>query len=297
MINSIKSKIRAFLRSAVNYSPETITQIAIKEIYSTLFLEQGCCGVSNKDYGRPLIVSLTSYGKRMDKLHLVIESIMQQTEKPNRIILWLAEDEKNSDNIPVRVKQFQERGLEIFFCPDFKSYKKIVPTLSICPEADVITFDDDIIYPQDVIEKLVKGHLKYPDTIIACRAHRLTFDQDGSIMPYMQWDWIVKGGTSIRLLPTTGWGTLFPSSCFHEDFMNDALFMKLAPQGDDLWCKFMSVLKGIKVHSLDIQLCDFVELYTEGLWTSNVGQNVNDAQISAILAEYPRIIEIINASE
>lgn len=79
--------------------------------------------------------------------------------------------------------------------------------------------------------------------------------------------------------------------------MNDALFMKLAPQGDDLWCKFMSVLKGIKVHSLDIQLCDFVELYTEGLWTSNVGQNVNDAQISAILAEYPRIIEIINASE
>lgn len=47
-------------------------------------------GVSDRRYAsHDIIVSLTTYGKRIWDVYLAIESIMQQTFKPNRIVLNL----------------------------------------------------------------------------------------------------------------------------------------------------------------------------------------------------------------
>ena len=40
---------------------------------------------------KELIVSLTSYPKRFDILPITIQSLLNQTVKPDRIILWLYE--------------------------------------------------------------------------------------------------------------------------------------------------------------------------------------------------------------
>lgn len=48
-------------------------------------------GVSNQSYGSELIVSLTTYPARIEGIHYVIESLLMQSMKPNRVILWLAE--------------------------------------------------------------------------------------------------------------------------------------------------------------------------------------------------------------
>ena len=87
-------------------------------------------GITNQKYcEHDIIISLTSYGKRIYDVYLTIESLMRQTIKPNKIILWLAEDEFSLDNIPQTLKNIQKRGLTIEFCEDIRSYKKLVPAL------------------------------------------------------------------------------------------------------------------------------------------------------------------------
>ncbi len=291
--SKIKDKVRHFIANSVGLRKNIDDAFKIKA-YSDLFLEPGCRGVSDIHFDRPLIVSLTSYGKRLDKVHLVIESLMQQTLKPNRMILWLAEDEFKDKEVPLLLQGMQSRGLEIRFCPDYKSYKKIIPTIQIAPDADVITFDDDILYPQNVIEKLVEGHRKYPDAIIAMRAHRITTGEDGAIRPYVCWKWLVTGGPSYDLMSTTGFGTYFPNGCFHKDFCDPELFMNLAPSADDLWCKFMSLLNGTKYYAMDsAMLDDYVIMYSEGLFNQNVLNGENDRQIEKIVNRYPEITDIL----
>ena len=47
-------------------------------------------GVTSHRYGdADIIVSLTTYGRRIHSVYATIESLMEQTMKANRIILWL----------------------------------------------------------------------------------------------------------------------------------------------------------------------------------------------------------------
>ena len=69
-----------------------------------------------------VIVSLTTFGNRLLEVAPAIESIMQGSMKPNRIMLWL-EEEMKGVTFPIAIRRQQERGLEVFFCKDFRSYK------------------------------------------------------------------------------------------------------------------------------------------------------------------------------
>ena len=131
--------------------------------------------IVNKE--RELIISFTTYNKRIHDVYLVVESIAQQTVKPNRLILWLDENEFTLETIPEVLKKQVERGLEIRFCPNYRSYKKLIPTLQCFPSANVITIDDDILYPVDMIRRLVEEHNRFPDCVIGHNAHQMKFNE------------------------------------------------------------------------------------------------------------------------
>ena len=73
-----------------------------------------------------LIVSITTYGRRVHQVYLTLESIANQTCKPNKVILWLDENEFSKDSLPLSLKKLCKRGLIVRFCPNYKSYKKLV---------------------------------------------------------------------------------------------------------------------------------------------------------------------------
>ena len=56
---------------------------------------------------RELIVSLTSYPKRFSTLHLTLKSLLTQSVRPDRVILWLAEADKNA--VPPAVAALQRQ--------------------------------------------------------------------------------------------------------------------------------------------------------------------------------------------
>src|SRR5690606_16598971 len=60
-----------------------------------------------------LIVSLTSFPARIDRLWLVVECILRQSYKPDRIILWLSKEQFTTVNeLPKSLLEQRSRGLE-----------------------------------------------------------------------------------------------------------------------------------------------------------------------------------------
>ncbi|MGL5902329.1 MAG: hypothetical protein ACRCZO_06530 [Cetobacterium sp.] len=240
-----------------------------------------------------IIVSLTTYNKRIYDVHLTIESLFRQTVMPNKIVLWLAEDEFNLENIPYMLKKLQKKGLEIGFCKDLKSYKKLIPTLKRYPNDIIITTDDDIIYPYDFIENLYKEYLKDNQCIYFYRGHKITFNKNKTINKYDNWIGDYQGEEKTLLtLPTGIGGILYPAKCFDKEILNENQFMKLAPKADDIWFKAMTLKNGIKCKKIGLAK-EFYKKFINledgqdiALSKINVGENQNDIQLKAVFDYY-----------
>lgn len=252
-------------------------------------------GISTEHYcGHEVIVSLTTFGERINNVHLPIESIMQGSIRPNHIILWLAEDEFKNKRLPKTLLLQQERGLEIAYCNDLKSYKKLIPSLKEFPYASVITIDDDVTYEFDLVERLVAAHIVQPNAICACRMHRIKLEANSAKpLSYLLWDHCVCDNIDSKLnFPTGVGGVLYPPHCFNDEVFNESVFMNVCPKADDIWFYIMALLnnatnKWVKTNSL-VGYNNIVSYYPDSLFYYNNSTNNcgNDIQLQNVLKRY-----------
>lgn len=240
------------------------------------------------DFNSEVVVSLTTYSKRILDVYLVLESLAQQTVRPNKVVLWLSEDEFALSDLPLSLTSRIDFGLDVRFCEDTKSYKKIIPTLQSFPNSIIVTLDDDIIYPSDTLEILLKEHKKHPESIIGNRAHEVAYS-NGKLMPYKKWKKEISENTDNVFL--TGCGAiLYPPESLHPDVIRSDLFMSMCPYADDVWLYFMAKLNGTDIRKVEgRKFKDFVEVPSEsfsGLNKLNVDKGYNDTQIKSILSHY-----------
>ena len=260
-------------------------------------------GLNREPRTPQLIVSLTSFPQRMYDIHFCLHSLLNQLLKPDKLILWLSEEEfPNKENdLPESVLALKQRGLSIEWCKNnIKSYKKLIPALRKYPNDIIVTADDDIFYSEDWLEKLYNSYLEYPNCIHSHRAHEITFDFNNNINNYNNWkQCIVNTKESFLNFSTGAGGILYPPHTLHDDVTNEALFMKLCPLADDIWFWAMSVLKGtkIKVPQDNIPGLKYINPARElglnnetTLFNINGKQGQNDIQINNILKQYPQIM-------
>jgi len=243
---------------------------------------------------RRVIVSLTTYPGRIDRVHITIESLLRQTVPADMIVLWLAEEQfpEKENELPAALLAQKDRGLVIEWCSDIKSYKKIIPSAEKWPEDILITADDDIIYEMNTIERLLESYKRHPDCVSTLRTHLMMFDEIGNPRRYVDWMPEYSGFIDqpyMALFPTTGAGTLFPPGILPQETFNRDAFMSLCPKADDIWVKCMLTLAGVKVVLVDVNTkLQYVEgTQTETLYSYNlVG---NDQQLQAVLERYNQI--------
>lgn len=189
---------------------------------------------------KKIIATLTTYPARIGCVHLAIKSIMLQSYKPDRIILWLAEEQFPDKKLPENLTSLEKYGLEIIWIHDIYGHKKyFYPVLNQKEDELVITFDDDIIYSKKTIERLIKTHTQFPDCLVCERAQ--AYDVAN---PYQPGRWMTisdKGvkSPSYSLNPSPGGGCMIPYGVFHEDACNEAKIRELAYKNDDIWYMFM----------------------------------------------------------
>lgn len=260
--------------------------------------ESGITGDENS-----IIISLTSFPQRMYELHYTLYSLLTQTVKPGKVILWLALEEfpQKEKDVPDKVLKLKNNGLSIAFYNNIYSYKKLIPALKNYPNNIIVTADDDIYYEQNWLEKLIKTHEENKNCIICHRAHRIKFNNN-NLAPYKKWPKKIKGGKASYLNFFTGaGGVLYPPNSLHKDVLNEALFTELASKADDVWFWAMAVLN----HTKTLVAKDWIRELTyvnpdreRGLTNETTlfafnKKGGNDLQIEQVLNHYPQIIKIL----
>lgn len=232
----------------------------------------------------PLIVSLTSYPARFGTLALTLRSLLGQSVRPDRVILWL--DEGDDAALPAEVAALP--GLEVAICPNWRSYKKIVPTLLDGPASYIVTADDDIYYPADWLAGLVRAAAT--GASVAChRAHRVTLTPAGLPAPYGDWAHNIDAPETSGLVFLTGVsGVIYAPGVFHPDVTRTDLFTALAPRSDDVWLYWMHRLNGVQAQKIGsrARILEWEGSQAQSLRSENLHGTGNDRAVAALLGHY-----------
>lgn len=238
-----------------------------------------------------VVASLTSYPARINCVWLVVKSLFLQTYKPDRVILWLAEEQFPTKELPRNLTIMQNYGLEIKWVKDIYGHKKYrVPVMEQTSNEVVITFDDDIVYSPKCIERLMAVHKKHPNSLVCERGQ--TYDDKKECNPG-RWKTISDTGVIVptySMNPSPGGGCLIPFGAFHPDAVKEECFRRLAYKNDDLWYMFMCaanktrMIKTRKYHKI-FSLVEGSQI--EQMATENVMGNQNNVVMEGLKKAYP----------
>ena len=260
-------------------------------------------------YYPDIVISLTSFPGRIGTVNQTIETLLAQSLKADRVILWLAPEQfpnKEAD-LPEELLNLRSKGLTIGWYHDIRSYKKLIPTLRLYPEAIIITADDDILYTKDCIKKLYQEYLNNPHSIIAHRISRL-YQKEGQMRIFPRLYYTTGNSAEYREVlrkpniwnMQTGCGAvLYPPHCFYKDILREDLIKQLAPTNDDQWFWAMTAMQGyfIRVPEKNDHDVKYVPGSQEGecLWKINDrGERLYFRDLENIMNHYPEIANLLN---
>ena len=105
-----------------------------------------------------IIVSLTSWPKRIFNVPIVLKNILNGTLKPDYIELNLSSEEfpNKEDDLPKELLEIEKLNIN-WEIGNSRTFKKIIPTLKkyYKKEYYLLSIDDDLIYSLDYIERMV----------------------------------------------------------------------------------------------------------------------------------------------
>ena len=218
------------------------------------------CTVRKHDYetmkqlvSRQLIVSLTSFPKRIGVAHKALETIYAQTRKADEIVLWLAEEQfpgKEADLPESLMSLVRENRLTIRWCADLKGHKKLIYALQEYPDDIVVTIDDDLLYPRDMLDALYRSYLLHPNAVSTLRAHLILLSDDNRVLPYKKWMLEVDACVhqpSMQLMTSGGAGDLYPPLNYRREFFDPDVIQEVCLWADNLWSKAMELASDVPV--------------------------------------------------
>lgn len=229
------------------------------------------------------VVTLTTFGKRINTVFYTIESIAEGEVLPSRLTLWLSHDEY-ALALPDSLQRLTARGLDIQPCIDHGPHKKYLPEVQAYPNLNIpfVTADDDTLYPQYWLKELIQSYNNNPNTIQCYRAHRIGIEKNGHFKRYKTWQKCLSSTPCHMHFSTGDCGVLFPPKM--RKILNDAgeKFTDLCPRADDIWLNYNAFISGIKVNQVVSVPKRFYEVpgtRDGALSTFNNGEGGNDQQL------------------
>ncbi|MCR5820683.1 MAG: hypothetical protein K6F94_07060, partial [Bacteroidaceae bacterium] len=213
-------------------------------------------------------------------------------------VLWLDEEEFNDDTLPRMLVKLKQNGVIIRYCPNLRSYKKILPSIMNFPNDDIVTADDDLFYTKTWLQEIIETRDMHPGCIITQTLRFPKMNADKQFAPYRKWTMrhhFSEDETYPKLLamPLGGYGALYPAHCFDEEVLNYKLISEICPLADDLWLYITGLrLKLIKenvrnakstFYQLDLLRQKFSR---DRLYAKNVGEDMNDVQLMKLIEHY-----------
>ncbi|MDL0430161.1 glycosyltransferase [Marinobacter sp. TBZ242] len=243
-----------------------------------------------------VVVSLTTYGRRLSSVHLTVYSLLRQSVCPSSIYLWLYQGDIPKEGLPAALKALEKKGLTIRIVGEnLRSYKKIVHTFELAETRGcrfVVTADDDVYYPKWWLERLLEKAESNPDFVWCYRGHIIEFVGNGELKPYREWALADRQRVcGNNLLPVGVSGVCYPIESLKG--VNDRdRFLSLAPTADDLWLKCVTTSNGYSARLVKDQSVHFVPVVTslrppeKGLEKVNVLEDGNTRTLSLLMRHF-----------
>jgi len=250
-----------------------------------------------------VIVSLTSFPAAIPYAAKAVQSILDGSILPDKVVLYLTFSQFEGESIPEELLKLANENprFEIRDYPtDIRSYRKLIPALIDFPDAVIVTIDDDVKYHKNMLRDLLSLHQQVPNAVLA---HRVKLIKPGK--PYRQWKkyrwyhFLTKRiHTSFKNIQTGVGGELYPPQSLKKDMMNIELFTEIAPTTDDIWFWAAGVSNGYPVIPVPFghnKPKGLGKPRTLSLKTVNFKSGIdrNAAALKAILEKYPLIKERI----
>ena len=259
-------------------------------------------GLNNLPREKRVIASLTTFPERINTVKETIKSLLVQTIKPDEVILWLADSQfpQKENELPKDLLELKDYGLTIKWCEDIRSFKKLIPALIDYPNDIIITFDDDIYYPETVIELLYNSYLENPNCIHANRGRRIELKNNKIIAKSAaEVYWTKYEDCTYKNSITGCGGVLYPPNSLDKRVLNKEEFQSILKTQDDVWFWTMAVLKGTKIKrvaNFDIQLPTVENTQQFGLSKINSKNSKGISSLDGfnlVLQRYPEIRQVI----
>lgn len=260
-------------------------------------LKTGVKGVSK------VIVSFTSYPKRIETVADCAVTLLRQTLQPDAVVLWLSRMDfpQGDAELPGNLLALSDwGGLEIRWVDEtYGCHDKYYWVMKEFPGDIVITADDDVLYPPTFVQQLVATHYKYRDSVISYRTHCIRKSADGYFAPYSNWvfeqlDFL--DCPRFDLLPTGVGGVLYPPYWSDDDLFNLKVIQGSLKNADDLWLYIYGRMKGssvVAVPSGPFPLFYIDDTQKDGLFRINLEQGGNDMALQLFFEEEPCLLERI----
>ena len=203
-------------------------------------------GMDTASLGMAPIVSLTTISSRVERVSQTIDSIAKQTLKPHSINLYISEEPHLLDQGIRRgnehLRRIADMGANIYLTSNIGPYRKQYPLLqqlrdaNASPETLIVTMDDDVLYPVDVLAQLADTG-RFDDAVVAHRGREMAFD-GGRLKPYSEF----KAPRSIKSQYNLGTGKNGIAYRLKHFPIDPAEYIGpwLAPTADDIWCKWVT---------------------------------------------------------
>jgi hypothetical protein len=278
---TLESQSKPLLYRAVRRFVITVRTLAIQQILAI------CSRFSRRPVigDAPVVVSLTTFGKRLETVHLTIESIARGTVRPSKIILWV-DPNTRIDQLPTQLLALIDRGLVIesspkMYGPHTKYYPYVSSTETF--DAALVTADDDILYPRSWLEGLIHAASKSNNQDIVCHQSHLVRTFGDSIAPYMSWFVNSSGHVAPHTFATGVMGVWYPPEFQARLKQAGDRFMVICPNADDVWLHVQALRHGFTVRQVNATPANYpmrIGSQTTSLASSNAFLGGNDSQIS-----------------
>lgn len=230
----------------------------------------------------PYIFSLTSYPARFDYLDQVIRSLKKQSIPADQVVINIAKADKK------HFKLNNYYGIEVNFVEDLKAMKKLLPTLKSHSNHNIITVDDDTMYPPHLSERLLRGSTENPGAVVAGRARKVTRSNEG-FAPYLEWPLLFDGHEKSKdVLPTGVGGVLYPKNVFHNDVFDKDQYMNYITK-DDFWWYAQARRKGTEFVQVPVfdknNFPNISPIANKGLYYYG-NKYANDEALSSLVSMY-----------
>ncbi|HET9648794.1 MAG TPA: hypothetical protein VFP34_11240 [Microlunatus sp.] len=232
-----------------------------------------------------VVVSLTTFGSRLESVAYTVESIAAGTVRPRRLVLWL-DDPAAYENRPTNLRRLEARGLEVGLTDNLGPHTKYFPALdgALASGLPLVTADDDILYPRSWLAGLMAAAAAHPGVVNCYRASVVALSGD-RLAAYVRWPRCTDTQTSVARFGTGVSGVHYPLAMVRELQRRGTAFIDSCLKADDIWLHWVALRAGIPVRQIDARPRHFPMLpgtQEQSLVADNLVLGRNDDYIAAL---------------